>query len=133
MLAYDLDGILVSDFKYITAKDEEALTHLKMNMQGPIFKPTGRFCIITGRDISLKAQTVAWLAQNKIKPVSLYHENKDGRKAEEYKLEVLKATPEIRTFVESSSSQAAFLLKNQDSCGIVHFSTFINNALKIFE
>jgi hypothetical protein len=129
MIAYDLDGIFVSDFRYITDRDREAITHLKMNMSGPIFKPEGAFCIITGRPADEEAATSEWLSKNKIQPITLYHKLKPGQKGMEYKLQVLRNTPEINVFIESSMEQVSFLNKHQTKCKVIHFGTFINNAV----
>jgi len=126
MIAYDMDGVLVSDILF----EENIPQHLeKRYAMFPIFVPQGRYCLITGRPLLDKELTEKWIAQNLANaPVKLFHGNSITGDPAEYKIAVLKDNPEIGVFIESDKQQADTIRKSV-GIRVVLFSDFIQESI----
>ena len=132
MIAYDLDGVFLSDIKPFNNSLEYML---KARLElAPNFIPKGLYSIITGRPESDKKDTERWVDKflNENRPVYLFHDNPDFGNPHLYKLKVLKENPSIMTFIESDIGQVLFLreeLKDRD-IKIIHFEELIKSSLE---
>lgn len=134
MIAFDLDGVFVSDFKYMKESDLEHLQFVKFNMLGPIFNPKGiDWAIITGREAHRRQATERWLEINRIRPNALFHDKPEEMAKWEYKTQVLNAHPQIQTFIESSEKQTKMIADAVTTgCKVIHFSQLITNAISLY-
>jgi hypothetical protein len=123
MIGYDLDGVLIGDFK---SYPDGGISEKQIALQVPLFRPTGEFCIITGRDADLAGYTTVWLDQYAIYPVRMFHENRGVPNGVYYKLKILLANPQITSFVESSARQVNILKDGLNGqCHVIHFATWV--------
>jgi hypothetical protein len=128
MIAYDLDGVLTADILFEQHSFEQ-INNLRNSHFFPLFRPKAPFVIITGRPIEDAPLTERWLSFNGIIPCHLFHGNIDIEKAAEYKMEVLNSSVGIKVFVESCRKQAEFLQAKCVNTKVIHFETFILEAL----
>jgi hypothetical protein len=131
-IGFDLDGVFVADYTEFTTGDGLGELSPKQIVQvTPIFKPTGNFYVITGREAALKNVTLKWFNEHGIKPKGLFHDNVGFRNGMQYKLKVLNENPHITTYIESSERQVKFLQENlATSCRVIHFAKWIAQHLK---
>jgi hypothetical protein len=133
MIAWDIDGVFTSDLIYVDDRLEHLL-HFRHNHIRPIFEPSGAFYLITGRPVEDKPHTLNWIEQFwENKPLKVFHDNPNIKRASDYKLSVLLSNPDIDTFVESSELQIRMinkgLQKAQRHIKVIHFASFIRMAI----
>lgn len=130
MIAFDLDGVLLSDVAVQEDETLEARLFFRHNHVLPVFCPSFPYYIITGRPLTDEKATKAWLENNlKRQPDRLFMGNDDLRQPHLYKIGVLNRQREITTYVESDDRQAA-LIQGAVNCEVIHFSAWLNDALK---
>lgn len=129
MIAWDIDGIFTSDLVYEEDKIDHLL-HFRHNNILPIFEPSGDFYLITGRPKSDEPHTLNWINTHwKNKPLKVFHDNPDMKRASDYKLKILLENPEIDVFVESNPYQCSLiergLRKNSRHVKVIHFAEMV--------
>ena len=110
MIAYDMDGVIVSDILF----EEDIKQHLeKRYAMFPIFVPQGHYCLITGRPALDRDLTEKWIVQYLTNaPVVLFHNNSLTGDPAEYKIKVINSNPMITIFIESDRKQADTIRKS---------------------
>lgn len=127
MIAYDIDGIFINDFDISKINLE---SYLKIrNFAKPLFIPQGKYCLITGRPIVDKEQTIQWINYyfSKNLPCKIYLGSQNLNESVQYKLNIL-TTGNINIFIESDLEQVKYLKKHTNKT-ILLFSDLILNIL----
>ena len=130
MIAFDLDGVLVTDFDRLPMIGGE-LDFFKMSTYiFPVFNPTGEYVILTGRTTEFRSYTEEWVDKYlDPKPLRIFHERHDML-PNDYKAMILNSHPEITRYIESDPKTVAFLQQQVTTgCVVEHFATFIRNAI----
>jgi len=121
MIAYDLDGVLVSD---VWSLDLEYRIATR-NFLKPVFVPQGEYAIITGRHVADARATMEWVALHlqRNPPVALHIGATEGgaRASAAWKIRVLREHPEYRTFVESDEGQYKEIRDALPDTRVLHF------------
>ncbi len=127
MIAFDIDGVLVSDISF----DEDIEKYLERRYcMFPLFIPKGSYYLITGRPSIDKELTQKWIDENLTnKPIKLFHDNPYFDKYAEYKVKVIKENPDITIYIESSEEEAEFIRKNT-SIRVITFNKFILEGIE---
>lgn len=128
MIAFDIDGVFLSD-QDINAANIEDILRVRSNYLKPLFVPKGDYVLITGRPAQDKEDTQRWV--NKFfdrKPLCVYHENTDMRKSAQYKAAVLNENKNIHCFLESDRSQAE-VIRSLTNTKIIVFEDLIYESL----
>lgn len=130
MIAYDLDGILVSDLVFENFASIDEFVEQRAKSLCPIFIPTGDWILLTGRPVQDKFSTLLWISTYFCDnlPVKIYHDNPDPRSPWKYKLEILNKDEDIDTFIESDVSLYSFL-KVHSNKHVVLFSDLIKKGI----
>lgn len=128
MIAYDFDGIFISDIIFIGNLKVPEYTINTL----PLFQPTGDYCIITSRAEKDKEYTFTFIDDKfKIKPVRVFHKCCNPSFGAQYKTKVLNENPDITVFIESCKTQYEYIKKNltRTDCKVIHFSTLIQDTI----
>lgn len=127
MIAYDFDGVLVTDYSHIEGLSDDEFFEF-VGASHPLFEPPGDYVVITARSSDREPQTAAVLMKLSNQPVAVYFREDQSQDPGEYKAQVLRGLPEVKTFVESSQSQAETISKNWTGT-VVHFGSWISRNL----
>lgn len=128
MIAFDLDGVFVSEFTQDSDLELERVLAVRAENITPIFRIRFPYCIITGRPKIYEEGTLRWI-NTVFKPEEhtnrVFHDNSDFSKPIDYKVSVLRAHRKIKTFVESSVEQAEQVSKLVPECRVLQFEALI--------
>ena len=108
MIAFDLDGVFVSEFSQDSDLELERVLAVRAENILPIFLIRFPYYIITGRPKIDEEDTLSWITtvfEPEERPKRVFHDNPDFSKPIDYKVSVLRAHREITTFVESAVEQ----------------------------
>ena len=108
MIAFDLDGVFVSEFSQDSDLELERVLAVRAENILPIFRIRFPYYIITGRPKIDEEDTLSWITtvfEPEERPKRVFHDNPDFSKPIDYKVSVLRAHREITTFVESAVEQ----------------------------
>ncbi len=130
-IAFDLDGVFISDCDQMPQIGGLTEFYALAYHMRPLFKPSGDWNIVTGRDPKYRAQTMSWIDNHfENKPKRVWHEIGDTQSPEEYKAEIINQN-NIDFFVESDLKQVKYLKQNvSDRCTVIHFSDFISKQIR---
>jgi len=132
MIAFDLDGVIVSELIHTDDDLEQILAIRNHNLQ-PIFGFRKPYYLITGRPSCDKADTLRWI--NSVfskdqRPTKIFHDNPDLHNPVGYKAAVLAANPQVKTFIESDREQVKALKEMVSGCRIVWFEEILIELLE---
>ena len=136
MIAFDLDGVFVSEFLHNSDRELERVLAVRAKNILPIFRIRFPYYIITGRPKIDEEDTLRWISavfEPGERPKQVFHDNPDFSKPIDYKVAVLRAHREITTFVESAVEQVEQVSKLVPECRVFHFEELITpifNELK---
>ncbi len=128
MIAFDLDGVFVSEFTQDSDLELERVLAVRAENILPIFRNRFPYYIITGRPKIDEEDTLSWINavfEPDERPKRVFHDNPDFSRPIDYKVSVLRANREITTFVESSVEQAEQVSKLVPECRVLHFEELI--------
>ena len=128
MIAFDLDGVFVSDLAHQSDQELERILSVRAENIRPLFRLRFPFYIITARPKVDEEHTLCWInavfAPNE-RPKKLFHDNPDYTKPIDYKISVLREHPEIETFIESEIEQVTAIAKLVPKCRVLHFEELL--------
>lgn len=126
-IAFDLDGVFVPDCYHIPQIGPiEEFYKIAFYMQ-PIFKPTGRWSIITARNVKYKEFTLQWINRHFVnKPIMLWHE-RDKLTPHEYKAWIINSN-NITHYVESDAGIVDYLKKHTQA-QIIYLDQYLSLKL----
>jgi hypothetical protein len=124
-LAFDLDGVFIPDCDQIPLiGDVENFLKLTLFMQ-PIFRPAGKWNIITGRLKKHSELTHAWVNTHFMNlPQMIWHDNIDESAPWSYKASVINENS-IDTYIESDWRTTKYL-RSHTNCEVLHFGEFVS-------
>ncbi len=128
MIAFDLDGVFVSEFLHNSDRELERVLAVRAENILPIFRIRFPYYIITGRPKVDEENTLRWINtvfEPEERPNRVFHDNPDFSRPIDYKVSVLRAHREITTFVESAIEQAKQVSKLVPECRVLHFEELI--------
>ena len=128
MIAFDLDGVFVSEFAHDSDLELERVLAVRTENILPIFRIRFPYYIITGRPKIDEEGTLRWINtvfEREERPNRVFHDNPDFSRPIDYKVSVLRAHREITTFVESSVEQAEQVSKLVPECRVLHFEALV--------
>lgn len=135
LVAWDIDGIFLSDIIF----NEEypfdlSFLLLKRRLSKPIFVPTNKYYLITGRPKCDETVTKEWIEYFFIEnpPLKIFQNDiigdcRDTPKI--FKAKILNENKDIDIFIESDESQVKYLKENT-SCNIIHWNTLLTSNLE---
>ena len=133
MIAFDLDGVFVSDLAHTTEQELERVLAVRAENIRPFFRLRFPFYIITARPKIDEAHTLRWIDavfEPDERPEKLFHDNPDFEKPVDYKTSVLMQHPEITTFVESEIDQVTAIAKLVPDCRVLHFEELVTSVFE---
>ncbi len=128
MIAFDLDGVFVSEFAHDSDLELERVLAVRTENILPIFRIRFPYYIITGRPKIDEEDTLRWINtvfEPEERPKRVFHDNPDFSRPIDYKVSVLRAHREITTFVESAVEQAEQVSKLVPECRVLHFEALV--------
>lgn len=128
MIAYDFDGVLITDYDQIDSLTDEQFFDV-VGHSCPMFQPQGDYIVITARSPERRKSTMNVLNKLDNPPVSIYFREDQDCDPGEYKAGVLNSLPDIEVFVESSKTQANTISSIWQG-KVIHFSSQINKSLQ---
>jgi hypothetical protein len=130
-ILFDFDGVFVPDFDRIPILDGLSEFYDMLYYARPIFKPAGRWGILTGRDPLYRSVTEKYVDRHfENKPLQIFHERRMGeQKPWEYKLEVLTNNPSIMFFIESDPHTVDYLKEHLTTKCFVHLFSQLPQSL----
>lgn len=135
MIAFDLDGVFVSDLVH-TPDDLDIVLAVRNTNIRPVFRVTLPYYIITGRPECDREDTLRWIeavfAPDE-RPRKVFHDNPDFTNPVDYKVKILAENSEITTFVESDAEQVVALRKRVSRCRILTFEELLRPMLEGIE
>ena len=128
MIAYDLDGVLLSD---VTHPDLKTLLSIRARCTCSVFEPEGKYIIITGRPLIDKEDTIAWFINNILnQPEAIYFNPGKIEEAVIHKINTLnELESEIDCFIESDFEQYA-LIKEKTLVPVHFFGDVIRKGIQ---
>ena len=127
MIAYDFDGVLVTDYDHVNTLTDDEFFDI-VGHSHPIFEPQGDYVVITARSPERKTETFAVLNKLKNPPSAIYFREDQTCDPGEFKAKVLNSLSNVKVFVESSQTQADTIRKHWQG-NVVHFGSHINKSL----
>jgi hypothetical protein len=129
MIAYDFDGVLITDYSYVeNCTDGDFQKVAKASF--PFFEPQGKYVIITARGPDLIDETREILSRIKNQPYAIYFKHDQRLDPAGHKASVLNKLSDVNMFVESSPEQAT-AIQQLWSGRVLHFGSWIQDNLKI--
>lgn len=127
-IAYDLDGVFLSDF--IIAGTVEDMVNQRLSLPRALFVPEGDYDIVTGRPIEDQHLTYAWVDRELSgnPPQTIFHGNTNITRPEEYKAWVINFK-QYDVFIESDPLQATTLSSLCPNTNIILFPNLITKTL----
>lgn len=127
MIAYDFDGVLITDYAHVPHISDEEFFNLT-SFSHPIFEPDGEYVVVTARTPKREPATRAVLEKISNQPVTVFFRDDINQDPGLYKAEVLNTLPSVTVFVESSAEQAATIAQHWNG-RVIHFGSLISNNL----
>lgn len=133
MIAYDLDGVLTPDLKF-DIEDLQAVNRFRTNCILPIFRPRGKWGILTARPIPDTNEVYMWVCEHfKENPPSFLIQEFDvdgSMTPADYKASKLNEWVSISTYIESDLADVALIRKRlRPTCNVLHFSSLIHSSI----
>ena len=118
-IAFDLDGVFIPDCLNIPNVGGLTEFYALAYYMKPVFRPGGKWSIITARNAKYRAQTMSWVNDHfENKPVRVWHELVD-QTPEQYKAEVINQNG-IEIYIESDMNIVQYLMDNTQA-QVLHF------------
>lgn len=136
MIAFDLDGVFVSELVHKTEQELERVLAARAENIRPLFRLRFPFYIITARPKVDEEHTLRWINavfEPDERPKKLFHDNPDYTKPIDYKVSVLSENPEITTFVESEIDQVTQIAGMVPKCRVLHFEGLLTPLFAALE
>lgn len=132
MIAFDIDGILVSD-THEFEKDIELNIFISGRLE-PIFQIPKEieYCLLTSRKYNNEnyQNTKKLVNMLKNKPIEIFQHRSSDEGRYEYKTRIMNEHPEITIFFESEMECINYMIDHGiDSNRLLHWGTFIQNSL----
>jgi len=123
LIAFDLDGVFITDFDQIEHLSTSEFNYLRSHTK-PLFHPTGEFYIVTSRGPEHMSATTEYCQKFKELPREVFVNVKDLDPIE-FKIQILREHPEITTFVESDANVVMTLKREFSKLNVIYFSEFL--------
>ena len=136
MIAFDLDGVFVSDLAHRSEQELERVLAVRAENIRPLFRLRFPYYIITARPKVDEEHTLRWINavfEPDERPKRVFHNNPNYTRPADYKVSVLSENPEITTFVESDADQLAQIARMVPKCRILHFEALLAPVLYALE
>jgi FMN phosphatase YigB (HAD superfamily) len=122
-IAFDLDGVLVPDYRHIAGLNHQEFYEYTLYAK-PMFNPTGIFDIVTARSEKYRAITEKWVKQLTTQPNRLFMKTNQDETPTAYKSRICHDQG-YRVFVESDAEIVENMSK-ANGLQVIHFDEYIS-------